>query len=396
MRMFLFLSSLSLVAFAFAIYNTGSFGIPFFWVTGFLGFILSKSSVPKSVLYAFIFQLFSLAVLLLVHPNEIQLFQSVARLMIVLSVLGISKLLLTNKACAEAFVSYSFVILSVCFVYGIYELYAKLQGKPLFLDVMSNNSSFEVTDGHTLSSWIGFYRSRSIWPEPSSASIPIITYFLILFNRPKFGLIFTLLPIGFAALTFSRTVWFVTVVLLLLHFILFITNRMRIKDKIVFNLFLKTRILHVIFVLIILGINFWPFIVSSFFNDLSVNGRSASILVGGRIFWDYPFFGTGFNSYATFEPFYHYGIFNYKAEGSSLNIFTSYLQQAGIIGFVFIITPLYVIWKQKTVYVAHRIIAIFSLLLVGSLAGDVFYYAILWACVLVFVAIGKSVSHFIV
>lgn len=116
------------------------------------------------------------------------------------------------------------ITLRILFLYGLYELLAKTSGLPLPLSFLVNNPSYsnalEVTS--ELSGWLEFYRSQSVWPEPSFTIFPIILFWVLSDGErvsvKKWDVVIMIL---FSISTFSRTVWVGLFVIILTRIPLF-------------------------------------------------------------------------------------------------------------------------------------------------------------------------------
>lgn len=375
-----FLISFSYVTFAFAIINTSSFGIPFFWIVGLFGYLLVNFKVEKRFFLNVVLVYFLLFVLLLAaHPTGVQLKQTIARLMMPISTLGAISFFNRYKTYQEKFINQSFWLLFIFFVYGVYEFFAKTAGLPLFFNGLTNNISFLVDRSILTSGWLETLRSRSIWPEPSSSALPVIVYFILLkVRRVRINLIFYFIPGLYGLLTVSRIVWIIVV----LFYLYFFIERLLLY----FNLFrdkLALRTIGLILILLLIFINFWPIFAAEYFSDLSFKGRSNSVIIGYRIFTDHLLFGTGFNTYSDYASNYIYDLSNYKEEANSLNIFTSYLQQGGIFALLFFISPMLYVWSNLAINREYKLFVVFIIVVAGSLAGDILYYGIYWMLIIV-------------
>lgn len=392
--MFRLLLVFSFVCFAFSVFNTSSFGIPMYWIMGSLALVFSPLKVPKITFYLFLLYLLTLLVLFVVHPTEQQLKQTISRSMFFVSGLGAMVFIHKDSISQKKFVQELIILLAVFFAYGIYEMCAKILGLPLFLNFLANNVSFKIAPSQSSSGWIGFFQSRSIWPEPSSSVFPILIYLIVLFFRKEYRFkLWWFIPVLYGVLTFSRSVWVVTICLLLLWGIFGFLSRLNIGSFNVLRFFLKTRIMNWLLFITLLTANMWPFIVGIIYNDLSTVGRSSSVIVGARIFSEYPLFGTGFNTYELFEPSFSYGLSNYHREGLSLNVFTFYLQQCGLLGLLLIAIPLIIIYFELSIPVQFRLIFVFAILFAGSLVGDIYYYGIVWISVALINCLNSFYTH---
>jgi hypothetical protein len=104
----------------------------------------------------------------------------------------------------------AFWTLRILLAYGVYEVFAKFFGWPLFLTFLLNNPSYsnalEVTS--EMSGWALFFRAQSIWPEPSFAILPIALFFVLSDGEGRgIGKMDFTLIVLFAIATFSRSVW---------------------------------------------------------------------------------------------------------------------------------------------------------------------------------------------
>lgn len=161
------------------------------------------------------------------------------------------------------------------FLYGIYELVAKMWGFPLFLAPLSNNPSYSNAINVTseMSGWIEFYRAQSVWPEPSFAIFPILLFW-VLSDREglKVKQADLVIMLIFAAATFSRTVWLGVFVLILMRLLVLRRNAIFISFALIFSILMAM---------------FGSFSQA----DHSASVRSQTTLYGFELATTYPFWG---------------------------------------------------------------------------------------------------------
>jgi hypothetical protein len=124
-------------------------------------------------------------------------------------------------------------------------------------------------------------------------------------------------------------------------------------------------------------------------DDLSSVGRSSSIIIGWRIFADYPLVGSGFNSFPLLERAYSVGLEFYNAEPVAHNLFSSYAQQMGVLGIFYSVLPLILILSNKEMKTAECAYLALFFAVLGSFAGDSLYMPLTWL-VLALVTISPS------
>jgi hypothetical protein len=138
------------------------------------------------------------------------------------------------------------ITLRILFLYGLYELLAKIFDLPLPLSFLINNPSYsnaiEVTS--ELSGWLGFYRSQSIWPEPSFVIFPIILFWVLSDGEKKpISKMDVIIMILFSIFTFSRTVWIGLFLIILMRIPIF--RRHAIAIAVILAFFFSLALLNV-------------------------------------------------------------------------------------------------------------------------------------------------------
>lgn len=282
-------------------------------------------------------------------------------------------------------------ILAFLALYGVYQLPAKVLGLPLFLDWLRNNPSFDIYD-YNAAGWINLVRATSIYAEPSQCTVPLVV--LVLLNiyvpSPKYSKYAVVaIALLFAALTFSRTVWIALFGVVLGIFIA--------RSKIACRLFKGRPMLFSAGILLsILIFPLWAFMGGNYKSDLSRQERAGSIVIGLQIIKNHPFIGSGWNSYETLMPQYQITVDEISPEvefRTIHNMFVSYVEQAGIFGFILAVFPFMLILFATSSPMELRLASLFSLLASAELGGDVGYSSMFWLWVAILLNWGNSDYH---
>lgn len=323
-----------------ALINMGGAGIPLFYAGVGLGLllILSAQKIDRFLLFYVIVVLISMSAVLFAHllschgscaSNELK--QWVARCMFLVNFVTCCVAVASLKA-----KKYLLGFLFAACVYGVYEFFAKLFGLPELLGWVANNSSYSVASS-TATGWVGLFRARSFWAEPSVASFPILILMYLLLARVVSNLSLRVLCwvclVAFALLTFSRIVYITMMTFL------FLLGSGWLGDRIVGPAWAH-RGLWVVFILGVVVGSLWPYFILYYFDDLSAIGRSSSIIVGVNIWLDHFFFGAGFNTYEILFPQYVSNLSDYHFEKVVHNTFVSVLYQSGVVGLIAFVMPI--------------------------------------------------------
>ncbi len=273
-------------------------------------------------------------------------------------------------------------ILKLGVLYGIYELFAKIYGLPVFLSFISNSDSFTVVDN--TQGWIRFPRVRSFWAEPSMCTWPLII-FLILLVSSKMSRVkkaaWLMLAGVFIISTLSRTGIFFYFLFIFGFSMYSILGQFRISKFPLTGVFrrLKLNVFIPVIFFISLILALWPILAAQYFADASSDGRTSSILIGWEIWLDHPLIGTGFNSYELYDDDYKLQYPSYNSEPLSLSELSSFAHQLGIFGIIFIAIPfilsLVYLEQSKLFRISFAtVFIIYCLISVGVLYFSIFWF----------------------
>lgn len=265
-------------------------------------------------------------------------------------------------------------ILIVAALYGIYQVPAKILGLPLPLDWLRNNPSLGQYDFNT-AGWVAVARATSIFAEPSAAAVPVVLLVILNLSLPasRFSkLVGWFAAVGFAALTFSRTIW-VGVAVALVWYAL---GKLHVVKK---NLAI---VLPSISVLLVLGTFLLPVLAgpADSSDDLSTQERVNSMFLALRLIEQRPIIGFGWNSYETLLPEVStVGLYlDPSVETTHIhNMFLAYVQQGGIAGLVLAFFPIFLIIIPRHVPVEVRCATFFGFLVIAA-SADILYAALPW------------------
>jgi O-antigen ligase len=274
-------------------------------------------------------------------------------------------------------------IITVCALYGVYQLPAKALGLPLFLEWLRNNRSFDIYDFNT-AGWINLIRATSIYAEPSQAAVPVVV--VILINRhisaPRYSKVLVLtIALLFAALTFSRSVW---IAILCAVLGIYLSKKKKVRDLISFRPALVASTL----LFAILAFPLWAFVSGNYTSDLSRQERAGSIVIGLQLLRQHPLMGSGWNSYEVLMPQYQITVDEVAptVEFRTIhNMFISYTQQAGVAGFCFALCPFLVILFVSKAPLDMRMGTLLAFLSTAELGGDIGYSSIFWLWIAILV-----------
>lgn len=369
--------------FNFSILNIGDRGIPAFWVFSILiGLIFIKDILkPKTLFSSVFFLVFSLVAVVLIqliatgeHVTSSML-QLISRLSLILYCLVM--LVLISKISKSEIIKllslFKWLVLITIWM-GLYEAVALNFNLPIYHHVLANNPSFSQATVGVINGWNESLRIRGPWGEASySACFVMLAGVIFTYYRKhtnsnlKYFLLMILLG-GYSYFTYSRVVWFVYSVTLLLYIFDGIYSRLIIR--------VPKSLLYISFGILFLGLNSWVFVVDLYFDDSSATGRSSSIIVGMKIWLDHILLGTGLNTFADYSNSYITNTVNATDEPVVHNLFVGMVQQIGLFGFPY----LFYIFKLLS-DVSHKMVFVFisfMWLIIGSLFGDFFYFGITW------------------
>lgn len=272
-------------------------------------------------------------------------------------------------------------LLLVVFVYGIYQLPAKLLGLPLFLDWLRNNKSFGMYL-YDQAGWVAVVRSTSIFAEPSQSTVPILILFLLNLDRrvaPRHRGLAWMILLLFTVTTFSRTAWLC----------LFVGWLCVAGCKIPglqswFARRRKTVLAVVLLLLVVMPV--WGSLYESESTDLSALERTQSIALGIRMIRDAPLLGYGWNSFHDASGNYFAFPLNAAIHFEFIhNMMVSYSQQAGLAGLFLSALPFIVIvlWSTAPPWVTVATAA--SFLVAAEFGGDIEYSSIFWLWIAILV-----------
>ena len=267
-------------------------------------------------------------------------------------------------------------ILTFLALYGIYQLPAKLLGLPLFLDWLRNNASFDLYDYNT-AGWVKVVRATSIYAEPAQCTVPILV--LILLNiylpAPRYSKwIVWIAALAFAAMTFSRTIWLAIAALMAAY----LFSRIRLFRR---ESEWGTMLVAMLLLAGTLVMPIWAFYGGNYNSDLSRQERAGSVVIGLHLVKEHPWLGSGWNSYQTLMPSYQIDIEGVSPDvrfSTIHNMFVSYVEQAGVAGFILGIFPFLLMLFYSRAPDALRLGSILSLWAVAELGGDVAYSSLFW------------------
>lgn len=270
-------------------------------------------------------------------------------------------------------------------IYGIYQLPAKLLGLPLFLDWLRNDPSFSYYKFDT-AGWIGTMRSTSIFAEPSQATIPLVVFFMLncKCQSGSFSkwLGWTVLVV-FAALTFSRTAWVALLVCAITSVVLLsIKNKKTIKAE--------RLVVYSCIVVLSLMLPAWGFLGYKESADQSTQVRSESIVVAVRAIQDDPLIGGGWNSFSIVAPKYDSDLPGNFSLNFIHNMFLSYMQQIGILGYLLALYPFIAVigFSSAPRWMTYGTLASFLFSAEGG--GDIAYAAIMWLWIAILINYERS------
>lgn len=272
-------------------------------------------------------------------------------------------------------------------LYGIYQLPAKIFGLPLFLDWLRNNPSFSYYKFDT-AGWIGMMRSTSVFAEPSQATIPLVVFFILNcicksgpFSRWSGWIVLIL----FSALTFSRTAWIALLICSITGAVVKATkNRKKIKSKKILS--------YACVILLSILLPAWALWGYKKGDDASTQIRSESILVAIKAISYYPIIGAGWESFSSVAPRFEMdlpGDFNLDFVH---NMFLSYMQQIGILGFLLALYPFCLIigWSSAPNWIVYS--TLLSFLFSAEGGGDIAYASLMWLWIALLINY-RDISH---
>jgi len=292
----------------------------------------------------------------------------------------LSYLAFHRKSVRYRAVLYTAGLLKVLLLYGIYQFAALFYDFPRFLDFLRNSPSFGLRDLESTEpgGWLETLRATSVWTEPSYSALPAALLLYLLYFGPASRLeraTWTFVTLLYALLTFSRVVWLT--VLLLVLFLWFARFRLRLIDAP--NAKAVERHKYVLFLLLIGIFSItWPSIAPQITSDVSALGRSTSVLIGWRIFFDYPVFGSGFNSFQVFEGAYAQGLDYVGFETIVHNMFSGYAQQMGVLGLAYAFLPIALVLSISQISIGQRSYIALLFVLLGCFQGDYMYMSLTW------------------
>jgi O-antigen ligase len=273
-------------------------------------------------------------------------------------------------------------------LYGIYQVPAKLLGMPLFLDWLRNSRSLGQYDFDT-AGWIAVVRATSIFAEPAAAAVPVIVLAILNLTVPasRFSkFIGWFATLGFALLTFSRTIW----IGLGVAIAMFAVGKMRSVQKHI------NVVTPSLFVLLAIATPLVPLLSTSVTtsDDLSKQERVGSVVLAVRLIEQRPFIGSGWNSYETLLPQVSTsGLDIDPAAGPTHihNMFLAYIEQAGIAGLILAFFPLIIIILSVNVPLEIRLASFFGFLVLGE-SADILYTALPWFWIAIVWKMNHNVS----
>lgn len=376
-----------------ALINVGSTGIPLFYLSfTLIPFIISNDwRLNKKVLIFLLLNFTSLVLPVFYHffcdsiLNFSNVTQFISRLLLVLNFLIIYRIFsFLNDNEKNRIFKFLLGVLTIIWIYGIYEFFAKIYDFPLYLSDISNSASFYIVDN--TGGWTETFRVRGVWAEPSFSSIPILIYLYLLesisLKRNKFFLLL-ILVIVYSFFTFSRVAWSLIILYLTLKTIF---GRIW-KRNINFTIDNKRDSIYeflitiTLFVFVLIS-SLWVFFTNDIFNDSSSSGRSGSAIIGFNIWFDNLFFGTGFNTFIQHRQDYisKVGFIN---ERFCHSVVPNYLYQMGIFGFLYLFSFVFLLLQGLKNNIMN--FAFFLLLfLIANLSGDVIYQSTSWLFMLLF------------
>ena len=268
-------------------------------------------------------------------------------------------------------------LLIAVFLYGAYQLPAKLLGWPLFLDWLRNNKSYSLY-GYDAAGWTSMVRSTGIFAEPAQATVPVVVAILLNLYipvKPISKWIGWLSITLFGLTSASRGMW-LTIGGLALGY-----NFSRVKPL---GRWLNSYRLTQVSLIVLTALLFpcWAIFASSNSDaDLSQQERSGSVVLGMYMIRDSPVIGFGWNSASTLSNDYLRDIALPNAvniEGEFIqNMVVSYWQQAGLAGLVLAVLPLILVWRWSTAEAGLKWGTLCSFLVAGGV-GDFGYVSLTW------------------
>jgi O-antigen ligase len=376
---------------ATSVANIGASGIPFFYLAFFLP--VAALAFPDARLTWHHLHSRSLHILVLIGAVGAALFATTVLQLITLDLKdpGSEVTHLVSRLCFLAYfaicqtclqeetVSKTLVwlrrfLIIVC-VYGAYQLAAKQLDLPLFLDWLRNNQSFYTYEYDT-AGWIALVRATSIYAEPSQATVPILVLFILnirLKTKPLSKFTGWLALLLFTMATFSRSAWAVLLTAAVVSFLFRSATLCRLAQT-------KRQTVAVASLLLLVIMPVWGFIRANGEGDLSAQERSAGIVLGVYMIKDAPVLGLGWNSFGVMAQ--HYAALPVDLDATidfSMihNTVVSYVQQAGLAGFLLASLPIILLarWSTAPAWMTCTTLASF---LVASEIGDIGYSSLTW------------------
>ena len=390
--------------------NIAGFGIPVFYAIVpmlLVGYLVrnmraanasyrlesKKSFVLAAVIAVLLVSVVAAHLLLGRGDPATELRQLVARIAF-LALFVVTAVVVSNRRAVLTALHYMKTLLKLFVLYGLYEIPAKMFGLPLFLEFLRNSASFSVQTYMGPEGWLSTYRIRSIWAEPSFSALPIgVLLYLLLYhaNDRRERVLWTTLAALYSFLTFSRAVW---VVFMLVLLVIVLLSALKWLDKrYLFGTF-KLMKLPIVLLAILMGTS-WIIFADHVFEDLSSEGRAASAVVGARIFLDHPLFGSGMNTYSEYDglPRYRGDLELLFPENIVHNLFIGYAQQMGILGIVYSVLPILFVLFLRRIPFDQRFFIASLFCAIGVFSGDFYYFPLTWLLLGLLAAYDYQLAH---
>jgi hypothetical protein len=386
-RVFLFLVVASGLMEATAVFNTATFGIPFFWATTALmlwalaaAFLRGERGVrlDRRVLALVFALLLLLGGLTLVQvlvgrvEASIALPQLVARTALASFFLILAVFLIWRQNFLPTLAVLA-AFLAIYVGYGLFDFVGQIFGWPGFLNFLRNSVSYGAAEARGAQGWLRLPRVMSLASEPSTTTLlttlALYAGFFLWPRRWFYGaLIFATLV--FSALTFSRSNWLTVGAATVAAG--FATALVRFRPR----LYRPIVWLGLAPVMIVLPLLYLISVseISSVFSDSSAADRSATTLMGLRIFFDHPLLGVGLNNFEDQVWRYGGGLLDPLAKEIDLiaNGPAFYLQAFGAWGLAFFYLPIIYVISLERLSPTARLWWVVALSVYGSTVD--FYY----------------------
>lgn len=279
---------------------------------------------------------------------------------------------------AKLFIVITIWLLVIC---AVYELLVIFLGLPSILFLV-NNPQFATKGKEIIGNAESLFRLTLLWSEPALSACVIGLFITILITYknifPRYKLYISLMIIVMIW-TFSRSL--IIPMFVIAIFLLYLKIK---KIRFLDNYVLLIVILS-LFLLHLLLVNF----PSSGTLDLSYVSRFNSIIIGYKIFSEHWLLGTGFNSYLNYSNnFSSDKLFNYNDASTSLSILSSYLQQMGVFGFLYLLVMILLVDKCLNEHFEARVSFMIFILAYGLMSAEIFYFPVLY----LFLAIAGNFS----